>query len=99
MIAHAHEKAYICRRDHWWKPLGFLILSIYWFNPVLWVAYILMCWDIETACDEEVIRDMDRNARRAYSTVLLNCSDESFMMRPVYAVFTVDKNTEKWQEY
>ncbi|MBQ3169140.1 MAG: M56 family metallopeptidase, partial [Clostridia bacterium] len=70
----AHEKAHIRRRDHWWKPIGFLLLSIYWFNPLLWVAYILLCRDIEAACDEKVIRDMDKDSRRAYSTALLNCS-------------------------
>ncbi len=70
----AHEKAHIRRRDHWWKPFGFLLLSIYWFNPVLWVAYILLCRDIEPACDERVIRDMETDDRRAYSRALLNCS-------------------------
>jgi len=70
----AHEKAHIHRRDHWWKPFGFLLLSIYWFNPVLWVAYILLCRDIEAACDEKVIKDMEKDERRAYSTALLNCS-------------------------
>ena len=70
----AHEKAHIRRRDHWWKPFGFLLLSIYWFNPVLWVAYILLCRDIEAACDEKVIKDMEKDERRAYSTALLNCS-------------------------
>lgn len=70
----AHEKAHIRRRDHWWKPLGFLLLSVYWFNPLLWLAYILLCRDIEAACDEKVIRDMDKENRRAYSTALLNCS-------------------------
>ena len=70
----AHEKAHIRRRDHWWKPFGFLLLSIYWFNPVLWMAYILLCRDIETACDEKVIKDMKLDDRRAYSTALLNCS-------------------------
>lgn len=70
----AHEKAHIRRRDHWWKPFGFLLLSIYWFNPVLWVAYILLCRDIEAACDERVIRDMETDDRRAYSRALLNCS-------------------------
>ena len=70
----AHEAAHIRRRDHWWKPIGFTLLSIYWFNPLLWVAYILLCRDIEAACDERVIRNMDRQQRRAYSTALLNCS-------------------------
>lgn len=70
----AHEQAHIRRRDHWWKPLGFLLLSVYWFNPLLWVAYILLCRDIEAACDEKVIGAMDKENRRAYSTALLNCS-------------------------
>lgn len=70
----AHEKAHIHRKDHWWKPVGFFLLSIYWFNPVMWIAYILLCRDIESACDEKVIKDMDQEELRAYSTALLNCS-------------------------
>lgn len=70
----AHERSHIRRRDHWWKPLGFLLLSIYWFNPVMWIAYVLLCRDIEAACDEKVIRDLSIDGRRAYSTALLNCS-------------------------
>ena len=70
----AHERTHIRRRDHWWKPLGFVLLSIYWFNPVLWLAYVLLCRDIEAACDERVIRDMAAEGRRAYSTALLHCS-------------------------
>lgn len=70
----AHEQAHIKRRDHWWKPLGFLLLSVYWFNPVLWVAYILLCRDIESACDEKVIREMGKVDRQAYSMALLNCA-------------------------
>ena len=73
----AHEQAHIRRHDHWWKPSGYLLLSIYWFNPVLWIAYILLCRDIEAACDEKVIRDMPMDGRRAYSTALLNCSVQS----------------------
>ncbi len=69
-----HEKAHIKRKDHLIKPLGFLLLSVYWFNPLLWVAYILLCRDIELACDEKVIRDMDVTNRKEYSTALLNCS-------------------------
>ncbi|MBR3293466.1 MAG: hypothetical protein IKI69_03465 [Oscillospiraceae bacterium] len=70
----AHERAHLRRRDHWWKPLGFLILSIHWFNPVCWLAYILLCRDIELACDEKVVREMGRPERVAYSQTLLNCS-------------------------
>ena len=70
----AHEQAHIRRADHWWKPLGFGLLSVYWFHPLLWVAYILLCRDIEAACDEKAIREMDKDQRRAYSKALLNCS-------------------------
>lgn len=70
----AHEQAHIRRRDHWWKPFGFLLLSVYWFNPILWAAYVLLCRDIEAACDEKVIHEMEKDDRRAYSTALLNCS-------------------------
>ena len=70
----AHEKAHLARRDHWWKPLGFALLAVYWFNPVLWLAYTLLCRDIELACDERVIRTMDESAVKTYSTVLLACS-------------------------
>ena len=70
----AHEKAHLKRRDHWWKPLGFLLLTVYWFNPVIWVAYVLLCRDIEMACDEKVIRDMDPAYKKAYSEALLRCS-------------------------
>ena len=70
----AHEQAHIRRKDHWWKPIGFLLLSVHWFNPVMWVAYILLCRDIEAACDEKVIRHMEKDEIRAYSTALLHCS-------------------------
>lgn len=70
----AHERAHIQRKDHLWKPLGFILLSVYWFHPLMWLAYVLFCRDMETACDEKVIRQMDPDGRRAYSSALLNCS-------------------------
>lgn len=70
----AHEKAHLQRLDHVWKPLGFLLLTVYWFNPALWVAYILLCRDIEAACDERVVRGMSAAERRTYSEALLACS-------------------------
>lgn len=70
----AHEQAHLARYDHWWKPLGFALLAVYWFNPLLWLAYALLCRDIELACDERVIRTMDASAVKTYSTVLLACS-------------------------
>jgi len=70
----AHEQAHIKRFDHLWKPLGFLLLSVYWFNPVLWIAYIFLCKDIELACDERVIKKMDAEHIKAYSSTLLQYS-------------------------
>ena len=70
----AHEKAHLARHDHWWKPLGFLILTVHWFNPLCWVAYVLLCRDIELACDEKVVRQMDLDGKKQYSTALLECN-------------------------
>lgn len=70
----AHENAHLKRRDHWWKPLGYALLTLYWFNPLCWVAYILLCRDIELACDERVIRDMNTEEIRYYAETLLACS-------------------------
>lgn len=70
----AHERTHIRRRDHWWKPLGFLLLTVHWFNPVMWAAYILLCRDIELACDERVIKELGTDQRADYSQALLHCS-------------------------
>jgi len=72
----AHERAHISRLDHIWKPLGFMILSIYWFNPLCWIAYILLSRDIELACDEKVTIPMNRGQRVDYCQALLECSIE-----------------------
>lgn len=70
----AHEQAHIRRRDHWWKPLGFLFLTIHWFNPLMWLAYALLCRDIELACDEKVIKTLDNEERADYTQALVTCS-------------------------
>lgn len=70
----AHEQAHIHRRDHWWKPLGFLLLGIHWFNPLMWLAYALLCQDIELACDEAVIRTLNPKQRADYTQALVCCS-------------------------
>ncbi len=70
----AHEQAHLKRFDHWWKPIGFALLTVYWFNPVLWIGYILLSRDIELACDEKVIKDMDNNDKKGYMETLVNCS-------------------------
>ena len=70
----AHEISHIRRRDHWWKPLGFLLLALHWFNPLMWVGYILLCRDIELACDEKVIKELDNENRASYTEALVACS-------------------------
>ncbi|MGI6027021.1 MAG: M56 family metallopeptidase [Candidatus Scatomorpha sp.] len=70
----AHERAHLRRRDYLWKPLGWLILCVHWFNPLVWLGYALFCRDVEAACDESVVRGLDDEGRRGYSRALLECS-------------------------
>ncbi len=70
----AHEAAHIHRRDYLWKPLGFFLLTLHWFNPLIWLSYVLLCRDIELACDEKVIKNWDDTQKAEYSQALLNCS-------------------------
>lgn len=70
----AHEQAHIRRKDHWWKPLGFFLLTIHWFNPLMWLAYVLLCRDIELACDEKVIKGLSNEQRADYTQALVACS-------------------------
>ena len=70
----AHEQAHIRRKDHWWKPFGFILLAIHWFNPLMWIGYLLLCRDIELACDEKVIKQMDNENRANYTEALVTCS-------------------------
>lgn len=73
----SHEKAHIKRGDHLIKPLAYLLLCVYWFNPLVWLSYALLCRDIEMACDEKVIKNFDSDSRKAYSKALLSCSINS----------------------
>ncbi len=75
-LAHviAHEQSHIRRKDHWWKPFGFLLLALHWFNPFIWLGYVLLCRDIELACDEKVIKAMDNEAKADYTEALVACS-------------------------
>ncbi|MBR0446309.1 MAG: hypothetical protein IIX23_03325 [Oscillospiraceae bacterium] len=75
-----HEKIHLRRKDHWWKPLGYFLLAIYWFNPLLWVAYILLCRDIEQSCDEKVISQMNAREKQGYSLALVSCSQQRRMI-------------------
>lgn len=70
----AHERSHLRRGDHLWKPLGYALLCLHWFNPLCWVAYLLLCRDIEQACDEAVVKDMAPQEKKAYSAALLECS-------------------------
>ncbi len=81
----AHENAHLKRHDHWWKPLGYFLLAVYWFNPAVWVAYYFLCRDIELACDEKVIKNMTKEEKAGYSQALLDCnkSDKRLTVCPV----------------
>ena len=70
----SHETAHLRRRDHWWKLLGWLLLAVHWFNPLVWLAYALFCRDVELACDEKVVRGMESASRADYSQALLDCA-------------------------
>lgn len=83
----AHENAHIKRRDYLFKPIGYIILSLHWFNPLVWVAYILLCRDIESACDERVIKNMNDEDKKAYSAVLLSLSLPSKKIRACPVAF------------
>ncbi len=72
----AHESAHLKRKDHWWKALGYLLLCIHWFNPLCWMAYSLLCKDIELACDEKAAKDMTFHEKKEYSKVLLSCAGQ-----------------------
>lgn len=76
----AHETAHLKRKDHWWKTVGFFLLSVYWFHPLLWVSYLLFSRDIERACDERVVRKMESEARKGYAEALVLCSLQKRMM-------------------
>lgn len=67
-----HESAHIQRRDYLVKPLGFLLLAIHWFNPLVWLAFHLMSRDMEMSCDEKVLSQLGEEARREYSLSLLS---------------------------
>lgn len=70
----AHEQAHLKRGDYFWKPFGYVLLAVYWFQPLCWIAYSLLCKDIELACDEKVIKDYDSHQKKVYSEALLACS-------------------------
>lgn len=70
----AHERTHLEKGDHWFKMIGFVALALHWFNPLVWVAYVLLCKDIEIACDERVVQFMELEERKEYSAALLNCS-------------------------
>ncbi len=76
----AHEQAHLKRKDHWWKLLGYLLLAVYWFHPLVWAAYILFCRDIELACDEKTVQHMDMEEKKAYSEALVACSMQKKMI-------------------
>lgn len=98
----AHEKAHIARKDNWWKLLGFVCVSLHWYNPLVWVGYCLACRDIEYACDARVIKDMDLSERKAYSMVLLHANGGTgpFRVCPVtFAESSIPKRIKQVLSY
>lgn len=74
LYALAHEQAHLRRGDHFWKFFAYVLLAVYWYHPLVWAAYILFCRDVEFACDEKAVRDMDFDGKKAYCQALLACS-------------------------
>lgn len=72
-----HEKSHIARGDQYTKLLGYVLLCVYWFNPLIWLAYLAFCKDVERACDEKVIRGLSVEDRKGYAEALLMCSTNS----------------------
>lgn len=83
----AHENAHIKRRDYVIKPLGYMLLSLHWFNPLVWVAYIFLCRDIESACDERVVSKLDADGKKNYSDILLRLSVPNKSLRACPVAF------------
>ncbi len=77
----SHENAHIKRLDYLWKPLGFLLLSVHWFNPLIWLAYVLLCRDIEAACDEKVIKQLGTEIKKPYSETLIGCASPKRLIK------------------
>lgn len=70
----SHEQTHLEKGDHWLKMVGYLALALHWFNPLVWIAYALLCKDIEVACDQRVVQFMELAERKAYSQALLHCA-------------------------
>lgn len=97
-----HEQAHIKRLDHIWKPLGFTLLCLHWFNPLVWVSYILFCRDVEVACDEKVIKNYSLKMKKNYAMALLECRNSSglFSATPLsFGEIGVDVRIKKTIKY
>ena len=90
-----HEKAHLRRLDHIWKPLGYAILAVYWFNPVIWLAYSMFCKDMELACDEAVLRQLGPQVKKQYSAALVNCSVPGRAVTPCPLAFGEGRITRR----
>lgn len=76
-----HERTHIARCDHLIKPLAFLVLSVYWFHPLVWLAFVLLSRDMEMSCDERVIKALSDEQKSGYSSALLHLA----VRRPILA--------------
>lgn len=96
-----HEKAHLKYHDHIWKPLSFMIASIYWFNPLVWLAYFLFCRDIEFSCDEYAVAEKEIAYRKAYSNALISCSCQEYeqVISPFFGRNYIKKRVETVLSY
>ncbi len=67
-----HEQTHIRRKDHLTKIIAFIISSIHWFNPLAWIAFVLMSKDMELSCDEHVLKEMKEDVKKPYANSLLS---------------------------
>ncbi len=91
----AHEQMHITHRDHIFKPLGFILLCVYWFNPLCWLSYYLFSKDIELFCDESVIKTLDAQGKKEYSTVLLSCSSKKSIVTACPLAFSENDTKQR----
>lgn len=90
-----HEYRHICRFDGIWKFLMIPAVCLHWFNPMVWIMYLMLSRDIELACDESVLRHFGAAARKPYARILLEMSEEKQLYKPLYNAFGKDATEER----
>lgn len=97
-----HEEAHLQRKDHLWKLLGYFLLAVHWFNPLVWAAYFVFCRDMELSCDEKIIRDYDLTGKKAYANALVSCGIQRkvvLICPPAFGAIDVKKRVDAVLKY